>query len=41
MTVDQLAAEPSLSMNEDFVKLLDVEAVSDLACVNVLRGRRR
>jgi len=41
MTVDQLAADPSLAMNEEFVTALDREAVSDLACVNVLRGRRR
>lgn len=41
MTVDELAKDPSLMVGEDFVTRLDPVAVSDLACVNVLRARRR
>jgi SAM-dependent methyltransferase len=41
MTVGELAADPSLLIGEEFVTMLDPVAVSDLACVNVLRARRR
>jgi SAM-dependent methyltransferase len=41
MTVGELAADPSLLAGEEFVTMLDPVAVSDLACVNVLRARRR
>jgi SAM-dependent methyltransferase/ribosomal protein S27AE len=41
MTVGELAADPTLLADEEFVTMLDPVAVSDLACVNVLRARRR
>jgi SAM-dependent methyltransferase len=41
MTVGELAADPGLLAGEEFVTMLDPVAVSDLACVNVLRARRR
>jgi SAM-dependent methyltransferase len=41
MTVAELAADPTRLVGEEFVTMLDPVAVSDLACVNVLRGRRR
>jgi SAM-dependent methyltransferase len=41
MTVGELAVDPSFLVGEEFVTMLDPVAVSDLACVNVLRARRR
>jgi SAM-dependent methyltransferase len=40
-TVAELAVDPTLLVGEEFVTMLDPIAVSDLACVNVLRARRR
>jgi SAM-dependent methyltransferase len=41
MTVADLAVDPSRLVGEGFVTMLDPAAVSDLACVHVLRARRR
>ena len=41
MTVEELAVDPTRLVGEEFVTMLDPVAVSDLACVNVLRARRR
>jgi SAM-dependent methyltransferase len=40
-TVAELAVDPTQLVGEEFVTMLDPVAVSDLACVNVLRARRR
>jgi hypothetical protein len=41
MSVAELAVDPTKLVGEEFVTMLDPVAVSDLACVNVLRARRR
>jgi SAM-dependent methyltransferase len=41
MTVAELAVDPTQLVGEEFVTMLDPIAVGDLACVNVLRARRR
>ncbi|HEY5272194.1 MAG TPA: methyltransferase domain-containing protein [Acidimicrobiales bacterium] len=41
MTVSELAVDPTLLVGQEFVTTLDAVAVSDLACVNVLRAKRR